>query len=94
MTLDPGAGASQAPALQDKAHYPIGPFEPELGGSLVEVILAYETWGTLNEAADNAVEKTLAHATDKTVDAATSQAAAAEMTNSQPPARSTGRLPA
>jgi len=55
MTLDLGAGASQVPALQDKAHHPIGPFEPELGGSLVEVTLAYETWGTLNEAADNAV---------------------------------------
>jgi homoserine O-acetyltransferase len=55
MTLDPGAGASQAPALQDIAHHPIGPFEPELGGSPVEVTLAYETWGTLNEAADNAV---------------------------------------
>jgi homoserine O-acetyltransferase len=55
MTLDPGAGASHAPALQDKAHRPIGPLEPELGGSLPEVTLAYETWGTLNEAADNAV---------------------------------------
>ena len=55
MTLDPGAGASHAPVLQGKAHYPIGPFEPELGGSLPEVTLAYETWGELNEAADNAV---------------------------------------
>jgi len=55
MTLDPGAGASDAPALQDKAHHPIGPFEPELGGGLPEVTLAYETWGELNEAADNAV---------------------------------------
>jgi homoserine O-acetyltransferase len=55
MTLDPGAGASHTPALLEKAHHPIGPFEPELGGSLPEVTLAYETWGTLNEAADNAV---------------------------------------
>jgi homoserine O-acetyltransferase/O-succinyltransferase len=55
MTLDPGAGASHAPALQGKAHHPIGPFEPELGGSLPEVSLAYETWGELNETADNAV---------------------------------------
>ena len=54
MTLDPGAGASHAPALQEKVH-PIGPFEPELGGGLPEVTLAYETWGELNEAADNAV---------------------------------------
>jgi homoserine O-acetyltransferase len=55
MTLDPGAGASHAPALQGKAHHPIGPFEPELGGSLPEVTLVYETWGELNETADNAV---------------------------------------
>jgi homoserine O-acetyltransferase len=55
MTLDPGAGASHAPALQGKAHHPIGPFEPELGGFLPEVTLAHETWGELNEAADNAV---------------------------------------
>jgi homoserine O-acetyltransferase len=55
MTLDPGAGASHAPALEGKAHHHIGPFEPELGGILPEVTLAYESWGELNEAADNAV---------------------------------------
>ena len=55
MTLDPGAGASHGPALEGNAHHPIGPFEPELGGILPEVTLAYETWGELNEAADNAV---------------------------------------
>ena len=55
MTLDPGAGASRAPALKGKSHHPIGPFEPELGGILPEVTLAYETWGELNQAADNAV---------------------------------------
>jgi homoserine O-acetyltransferase/O-succinyltransferase len=55
MTLDQGAGASHVPALQGKVHHPIGPFEPELGGSLPEVTLAYETWGELNETADNAV---------------------------------------
>jgi homoserine O-acetyltransferase len=55
MTLDPGAGASQAPARQGRIHHSIGSFEPELGGSLREVTLAYETWGELNEAADNAV---------------------------------------
>jgi homoserine O-acetyltransferase/O-succinyltransferase len=53
MTLEPGAGASHAPALQ--AHHRIGSFEPELGGNLQEVTLAYETWGELNDAADNAV---------------------------------------
>jgi homoserine O-acetyltransferase len=55
MTLDPGAGASHVPALEGKAHHPIGPLEPELGGVLPEVTLAYETWGELNGAADNAV---------------------------------------
>jgi homoserine O-acetyltransferase/O-succinyltransferase len=55
MTLDQGAGASHAPALQGNAHHPIGPFGPELGGNLPEVTLAYETWGELNETADNAV---------------------------------------
>jgi homoserine O-acetyltransferase len=55
MTLDPGAGASHAPALSGKAHQPIGSFEPELGGILPEVTLAYETWGQLNATADNVV---------------------------------------
>ena len=55
MTLDPGAGASHAPARQGRSHHTIGSFEPERGGSLREVTLAYETWGELNEAADNAV---------------------------------------
>ena len=55
MTLDPGAGASHAPARQVRSHHPIGSFEPELGGALREVTLAFETWGELNEAADNAV---------------------------------------
>src|ERR687886_2168068 len=55
MKLNPGAGASHAPALQGKTHHPIGSLEPELGGNLREVVLAYETWGELNEAADNAV---------------------------------------
>lgn len=60
MTLDPGAGARGAPARPVRAHHSIGLFEPELGGALPEVTLAYETWGELNEAADNAV--LLAHA--------------------------------
>lgn len=55
MTLDPGAGASHAPALPGKHHHCIGSFEPELGGALPEVNLAYETWGELNAAGDNAV---------------------------------------
>src|ERR687894_29070 len=55
MTLDPGAGASHAPAHPERSRYPIGSFEPELGGALREVTLAYETWGELSETADNAV---------------------------------------
>jgi homoserine O-acetyltransferase len=55
MTLDPGAGASQAPALPGIHHHAIGPFEPELGGTLTDVTLAYETWGVLNGRADNVV---------------------------------------
>ena len=53
MTLESGAGASHAPAL--RAHHRIGSFEPELGERLDEVTLAYETWGELNDAANNAV---------------------------------------
>ena len=55
MTLDPGAGASQAPALPGTHHHAIGSFEPELGGTLRDVTLAYETWGVLNGRADNVV---------------------------------------
>lgn len=55
MTLDPGAGASQAPAHPGKLHHRIGSFEPELGGRLQDVTLAYETWGELNDSGENAV---------------------------------------
>ncbi len=55
MTLDPGAGASQAPARSGRLHHRIGRFEPELGGSLRDVTLAYETWGELDPAGENAV---------------------------------------
>jgi homoserine O-acetyltransferase len=57
MTLDPGAGASHAPAQGSlgKPHHRIGSFEPELGGHLPEVTLAYETWGELDASRENAV---------------------------------------
>src|SRR5919112_3207243 len=55
MTLDPGAGASQAPAHSGRLHHLIGDFEPELGGALRDVTLAYETWGELDAAGENAV---------------------------------------
>ena len=55
MTLDSGAGASHAPARPGKLYSRIGSFEPELGGYLPEVTLAYETWGELNSTGENAV---------------------------------------
>jgi homoserine O-acetyltransferase len=55
MTLDPGAGAREAPARSGIFHHSIGHFEPELGGALPDVTLAYETWGTLAPGADNVV---------------------------------------
>jgi homoserine O-acetyltransferase/O-succinyltransferase len=55
MTLDPGAGANRAPARPDKYFHQIGSFEPELGGYLEEVTLAYETWGELDDTGENAV---------------------------------------
>ncbi len=56
MTLDPGAGARHAPAQGSlgKLHHRIGSFEPEHGGALREVTLAYETWGDLDTAGENA----------------------------------------
>ncbi|HLL58162.1 MAG TPA: homoserine O-acetyltransferase, partial [Rubrobacteraceae bacterium] len=55
MTLDPGAGANRAPARPDKNFHRIGSFEPELGGYLEDVTLAYETWGELGASGENAV---------------------------------------
>src|ERR687893_1680021 len=55
MTLDPGAGARSAPAIPDKNFHRIGSFEPELGGDLEEVTLAYETWGELDSSGENAI---------------------------------------
>ena len=60
MTLDPGAGASHAPARPELLYQPIGSFEPELGGHLEEVTLAYETWGELDASGENVV--LIAHA--------------------------------
>jgi len=55
MTLDPGAGHCPASESSGKLHHRIGSFEPELGGFLPEVTLAYETWGELDSAGENAV---------------------------------------
>ncbi len=55
MTLDPEAGANHAPARPDKHFHRIGSLEPELGGFLEDVTLAYETWGELDSTGENAV---------------------------------------
>lgn len=57
MAQEPGAGAKAVPArvTTGKHHHSIGPFEPELGGYLPDVTLAYETWGEPNPSGDNAV---------------------------------------
>jgi homoserine O-acetyltransferase len=48
-----GAWREGDPAGHRQFHR-IGPFEPERGGA-IDVTVAYETWGTLNAARDNAV---------------------------------------
>lgn len=55
MTPEPGAGANAAPVRPGKNFHQIGSFEPEKGGYLPEVRLAYETWGELDDAGENAV---------------------------------------
>jgi homoserine O-acetyltransferase len=39
----------------DRRFVSVGPLELETGGRLPDVVVAYETWGTLNAARDNAV---------------------------------------
>jgi homoserine O-acetyltransferase len=55
MTPDPGARANRTPTRPEKKFHRIGSFEPELGGYLEEVSLAYETWGELDSSGENAV---------------------------------------
>ena len=55
MKPEPGAGANAAPVRPGKNFHQIGSFEPENGGHLSEVRLAYETWGELDETGGNAV---------------------------------------
>lgn len=58
MTLDQRTGAERRLPVRSGSnphHLPIGSFEPELGGRLAEVSLAYETWGELNSSGTNAV---------------------------------------
>ena len=53
----PGTGTQQPPAVGDgiRRYASVGAFTFETGGQLPDVQLAYETWGTLNDAGDNAV---------------------------------------
>lgn len=44
-----------SPKLDERKFAQIGPFELELGTRLDDVTIAYETWGSLNEAKSNAV---------------------------------------
>lgn len=55
MTLDCGAGANSLPARSGLKSQRIGLFEPELGGHLDDVHLAYETWGEPNASKTNTV---------------------------------------
>ena len=61
MTPDPRADAGQAANDPDGRQFvvvsgrPGGGIDLEAGGSLAEVTVAYETWGTLDGAGDNGV---------------------------------------
>ncbi|TQJ50276.1 homoserine O-acetyltransferase [Phycicoccus sp. SLBN-51] len=52
----PSAGAwREGDPVGDRRFVSVGPVELEAGGRLPDVTVAYETWGTLNEARDNAI---------------------------------------
>ncbi len=44
-----------APEVIARRYASLGPFDCELGSQLSEVVLAYETWGELSQARDNAI---------------------------------------
>lgn len=44
-----------APNVRDRKYCAVGPLDCEFGGRIDSVTVAYETWGTLSEARDNAV---------------------------------------
>lgn len=56
MTSPPASGAwRDGDPIGRRRFAVVGALTPELGGRLPEVTIAYETWGTLNPARDNAV---------------------------------------
>lgn len=61
MTTTSTAGAATSGAWREgqpagaRRFVSVGPLELETGGRLPDVVVAYETWGTLNAARDNAV---------------------------------------
>ncbi|AIE83417.1 homoserine O-acetyltransferase MetX [Fimbriimonas ginsengisoli] len=58
MEIDPGLfqeNERTAPSADNRRYAQIGPLDCEAGGRLEEVTIAYETWGKLNAARDNAI---------------------------------------
>lgn len=58
MAIDPALfqeNERTAPTADDRKYVDIGPLQCEVGGHLPSVTVAYETWGTLNAAKDNAI---------------------------------------
>lgn len=55
LHLVPSLGPNAPLADGELQHFTTGPLRLEMGGSLPSATVAYRTWGTLNEAGDNAV---------------------------------------
>ncbi len=58
MTIDPALfqeNERTAPAADGRKYAHIGPLDLVAGGRLEDVVIAYETWGELNDAKDNAI---------------------------------------
>lgn len=58
MKIDPALfeeNERTAPSIDERQFFDAGPLQCRAGGFLPQVTVAYESWGTLNEAKDNAV---------------------------------------
>ena len=58
MDIDPGLfqeNERTAPSVDERQFVDVGPLDCEAGGQIPSVTVAYETWGSLNAARDNAV---------------------------------------